>query len=72
MKPFHTEFAVFQKRSISDVDATSPSGDGKSGLDEVDLTPPEVFCSRLTRLYGKNGTLKQATSAFFSIDRRAM
>lgn len=68
MQPFHTEFAIFQKRSL-------PASEMKNeiGLSEEEaFQAPELFCSKLTRLYGTDGKLSQATSTFFSIDRSAM
>jgi len=63
VQPFFTEFAVFQKKinpasSFDSVPETS-----------ADLTnAPELYCSRLTRLYGNSGRLKQGTSSFFKLE----
>ena len=60
MKNFYTEFAVFQKRNVEDQTSQKEDDSGK---------PVELFCSRLTRLYGTNGELIQASSSFFELDR---
>mmetsp|Transcript_3956 Transcript_3956/g.6043 ORF Transcript_3956/g.6043 Transcript_3956/m.6043 type:complete len:297 (+) Transcript_3956:878-1768(+) len=60
MKNFYTEFAVFQKRNVEDQTNQKEDDSGK---------PVELFCSRLTRLYGTNGKLIQASSSFFELDR---
>jgi len=58
MRNFYTEFAIFLKRSQEE-----------SQIDSSETRPPDLFCSRMTRLYGNDGQLHQASSSFFSLDR---
>jgi hypothetical protein len=51
--PMLTEFALFQQPE-DESDADSAAG-----------TPNDVCCSRITRLYNDNGTLKQGSTSFF-------
>ena len=72
-QPFVTELAVFQKRTQKKQDMNSPNTD-KVTMDSIDkqMETPELFCSRLTRMYGTKGELLQCTSSFFSLDRSAI
>lgn len=61
MQSFHTDLAVFQKRE---------SNEFSQNLDiNRSAKPSELFCSRMTRLYGGDGRLLQASSSFFTLDR---
>ena len=80
--PFYTEFAMFQKRTSKQQEQKEVESMRKLNLPDdplsnenipnMNITPPELFCSRLTRLYGRNGALSQATSSFFTMDRSTM
>merc|ERR1712238_611857 len=54
VQPFHTEFAVFLSREMNQkIDVVDMENISDASL-------PEMFCSKLTRLYGNNGKLSQA------------
>lgn len=64
VRPFFTEFAVFQKKSGDLLD----NADAENPLFVANLSCPELYCSRQTRLYGNNGRLQQGTSSFFNLE----
>jgi len=57
---FYTEFGVFQSRRVIP--------EGASMFDD-DAELPEVFYSKLSRLYNGDGSLKQGVSTFYSLKR---
>ena len=64
MQNFYTEFSVFQKREV----VGNSSNIGRIS-DTRSAVPTELYCSRMTRLYGGDGRLLQASSSFFNLDR---
>ena len=75
-----TEFALFQKPEdevkdgIVDVSAstsvdgssTSASASSDFNMDSVfGVVPKDICCSRITRLYNDDGSLKQGSTSFF-------
>ncbi len=59
-----TEFALFQKPEDSN------NGDKEKGFDfeaniAVGAAIDDICCSRITRLYNDDGTLKQGSTSFF-------
>eukprot|EP00591_Stephanopyxis_turris_P000417 CAMPEP_0195525198 /NCGR_PEP_ID=MMETSP0794_2-20130614/25503_1 /TAXON_ID=515487 /ORGANISM="Stephanopyxis turris, Strain CCMP 815" /LENGTH=496 /DNA_ID=CAMNT_0040655597 /DNA_START=376 /DNA_END=1866 /DNA_ORIENTATION=+ len=64
VQPFFTEFGVFQNRIIEE-----EKEDSKDDNDEMPpQNMPELFYSRLTRLYDSDGRLSQGTTSFFNLD----
>mmetsp|Transcript_24141 Transcript_24141/g.32144 ORF Transcript_24141/g.32144 Transcript_24141/m.32144 type:complete len:593 (-) Transcript_24141:238-2016(-) len=68
-RPFYTEFAVFHKT----VDKGTASSDNTASIlaqqfDENSI-PPELYCSRMTRLYSIDGRLSQGSTSFFTLKR---
>ena len=60
---FYTEFGVFQSRR------TIPEG---ATMFDDDAELPEVFYSKLSRLYNGDGSLKQGVSTFYSLKRMVL
>lgn len=69
MKPFFTEFCVYQSADVQDDDEaeTNSSGDGEEEDAEIKL--PELCCSKNARVYNYQGNLKQGCSSFFTLRR---
>jgi hypothetical protein len=61
VRPFYTEFSVYQS-----TDAPSTGVDDSSD----DTTPLlEVICSKIARVYNYDGKLKQGVTSFFTLQR---
>jgi hypothetical protein len=52
--------------------AINTNMDSSIPLEETNTNPPELFCSRMTRLYGKDGKLCQGTSSFYTFNRSSL
>ena len=57
--PFFTEVSIFQRRKKDEKELVLEIGD------EEEL--PDAFCSRMTRLYNKDGEFTQGTTSFFML-----
>uniref|UniRef100_A0A7R9WEG5 Uncharacterized protein n=1 Tax=Pseudictyota dubia TaxID=2749911 RepID=A0A7R9WEG5_9STRA len=63
--PLLTEFAVFQKRNEGGASTTEAGSN--LDFDEGGSKLPDAFCSRMTRLYDRDGTLTQGSTSFFTV-----
>ena len=82
--PFNAEFSVFtmqQQEQQQQQNAESTPPDSANRLERLVARAkeleangksysPEVYCSRLTRLYNTNGSLSQGTSSFFILNTK--
>ena len=60
-KPFFTEFSVYQ---------SPKSDDGTKSIDDVEnVALPEVYCSKISRVYNFEGRLRQGCTSFYSLKR---
>jgi hypothetical protein len=58
IRPFYTEFAVFQ--------SAAPRTETTDNIQE---NLPEVVCSKISRVYNYEGKLKQGITSFFNLQR---
>ena len=69
MKPFYTEFCVYQS---TDKEESGNNGDDtkdSNGDDEADVELPELCCSKIARVYNFEGKLKQGCTSFYTLRR---
>ena len=59
-KPFITEFCLYQS-------ASAQEGDDSDGEESINL--PELYCSKISRVYNFEGKLKQGISSFYKFQR---
>ena len=60
-KPFITEFCLYQSASAQEGD------DSSDGEETISL--PELYCSKISRVYNFEGKLKQGISSFYKFQR---
>ena len=53
VKPFYTEFCVYQS----------------TGIEAKKEVLPDLYCSKIARLYNYEGKLKQGCSSFYTLNR---
>jgi hypothetical protein len=69
IRPFYTDFCVFFEQQ-SDYDSSSDAE--PTGGEEDDNAPPSLpslLCSKISRVYSSNGSLKQGYTGFYSFKR---
>jgi hypothetical protein len=62
IRPFYTEFCVYQK-------ADGPKGTVNDTTATEEPQLPEVLCSKISRLYDTEGRLQQGCTSFFTLQR---
>lgn len=62
VKPFYTEFCVYQSANVEE-----SNGDEKGSDDDVPLR--ELCCSKIARVYNFEGKLKQGCTSFYTLKR---
>jgi len=60
VRPFYSEFSVFQ---------AARTDESSGGNDESLSKLPELICSKMSRVYSFDGTLKQGVTSFFTLQR---
>jgi hypothetical protein len=69
IKPFYTEFCVFQSTKAKEENGVSADGSGSLNNDEEMPALPELLCSKISRLYSADGQLQQGCTSFFTLQR---
>jgi len=71
VRPFYTEFAVFQSAPAPESNNEAVSDSGGDGAD-VEPPPqqlPSLVCSKMSRAYDEEGRLQQGCTSFYTFKR---
>lgn len=73
VRPFYTEFCVFQSAQSQEEEEElgrgTDTGGNERSQEELISKLPDVICSKMSRVYNYEGYLKQGCTSFFTFKR---